>query len=71
MGKVTYSVVGDGALLDGQDLIKNVVDEDLIIESRLLRWTIKPASQRYKVNTVTSLTLRCGLFLNLVDVVFS
>ena len=42
---------GDGALLDGQDLICNVVEEGEagIIESRLLRWTTKPANQRYKV----------------------
>jgi hypothetical protein len=48
-GSIFY--VGDGALLDGQDLIRNVVDDGEvgIIESRLLRWTIKPASERYKV----------------------
>ena len=39
-------------MLDGQDLIRNVVEEGgevVIIESRVLRWTVKPAAERYKV----------------------
>ncbi len=55
--------LGDGALLDNQDLIRNVSEEGQVIESRILRWSLKPAAQRYKVSGAQGDTKRCRLSL--------
>jgi hypothetical protein len=55
--------LGDGALLDNQDLIRNVSEEGQVIESSILRWTLKPAAQRYKVSCEQGVTKRGPLSL--------